>query len=221
VFESCVPVNPVINQQLSQIIQDSPLSFTINVNQVFKDKNGVCWRYVGRFGSNYIPPANVTYSTQSGNYFVGASSTIYNNCTTCIQTPPPCTTRPTGLNKYALLGGYSGPQIPSVYNEFRSSSVSAACDAWQYYSANPNKLILQTGFQRVEGFGVNIGDVLYVGYDQTNCEKAFPGNWWLLNSTYPSPPQFSSNNPYQPNVVIVTVGFGGVITNITTCYYLP
>jgi hypothetical protein len=83
VYESCVVIDPKISSQLTQIIQTLPVSFTINVGQVFKDKDGICWRYVGRFDTNYIPPANVYYSTQSDNYFVGALECLFVNCTTC------------------------------------------------------------------------------------------------------------------------------------------
>jgi hypothetical protein len=75
VFESCTVIDPKIGPQLTQIIQTLPLAFAINVDEVFKDKNGLCWRYVGRFGYDYSPTTPL-YSNQSGNYFIGAQNTL-------------------------------------------------------------------------------------------------------------------------------------------------
>jgi hypothetical protein len=226
VFESCTPINPTINQQLTQIIQDSPLPFAINVNQVFKDKNGVCWRYVGRFGSNYIPPANVSSSTQSGNYFVGVSTTIYQNCTTC----NPCV-RPTNLVKNVLLVGIGGPPVgslvPTIYSNF-TGSILSACGAWDWFSSNQNK-VSQTSFWSVETLSMSVGDRVYKNFNQTYCDSIPAGNYWLLNGTYPAggtsdgstSGAIIGNNPSQPNIEIVTVSGQGIITNITTCYFQP
>jgi hypothetical protein len=90
VFESCNVISP--NAVKTQIIQSLPLSFDILVNQVFKDSNGICWIYVGRF-ANYTPPTNMITSTQSGNYFIGANECLYSNCSTCrsyVNLKPSC-----------------------------------------------------------------------------------------------------------------------------------
>ncbi|MDV7390143.1 hypothetical protein RZS08_02265, partial [Arthrospira platensis SPKY1] len=109
---------PKLGSQLTQVIQDSPLSFAISVNQVFKDKNGICWRYLGQFEYDYIAPPNVISITQSGDYFVGSSSILYANCSTCIQSP--CV-RPSNLIQNVLLQGIGGPLVPPSYLNFSAS----------------------------------------------------------------------------------------------------
>jgi hypothetical protein len=87
VFQSCgfLPGLKVI----SEIIQTVPLSFNINVNSVFKDNDGNCWRYVGQFESNYISPPGVYQTIFNYNYFNGVDSTIYNDCNTCFESLNP------------------------------------------------------------------------------------------------------------------------------------
>jgi hypothetical protein len=87
VFQSCgfLPGLKVI----SEIIQTVPLSFNINVDSVFKDNDGNCWRYVGQFESNYISPPGVYQTFFNYNYFNGVDSTIYNDCNTCFESLNP------------------------------------------------------------------------------------------------------------------------------------
>jgi hypothetical protein len=225
VFESCVAIDPKISSQLTQIIQDSPLSFAINVNQVFKDKNGVCWRYVGKFTYDYIPPANVSYSIQSGNYFVGSPSTVYPNCTTCITT---CV-RPSNLTKYVIVEGYfrsgTNPLYPAVNVNFGGGGTfNNACNAWSNYRNLPSRLNLNYNGGPCESQWT-VGSVVYLGANVTNCNKLPAGSYWLMrrndnfiNSDYLN---FSSLNPELPNIDIVTINSLGVITAINTCYFQP
>lgn len=134
------------------------------------------------------------------------------------QTPPSCV-RPTGLENYALLRGFSGTLIPSEYNVF--TSYLSACDAYQYVSANPSAPISTYSRLEVESDGgVNIGAVVYAGWDESNCVKISSGYYWVLNSTpitttlYQSLPTI---NPNYPNVQIIKVNNFGVIEQITTC----
>jgi len=87
VFQSCgfLPGLKV----LSEIRQTVPLSFNINVDSVFKDNDGNCWRYVGQFESNYISPPGVYQTFFNYNYFSGVDSTIYNDCNTCFESSIP------------------------------------------------------------------------------------------------------------------------------------
>jgi hypothetical protein len=220
VFESCVAIDPNISSQLTQIIQDSPLSFTLNPNFVFKDKNGVCWRYVGRFGSNYIPPANVSYSTQSGNYFVGASN-IYANCTDCLTAVVPCT-RPANLNKYNFVSGIRGttvtPNVPIIYDNFRTSNISLACDAWNWAVSHPNS-VRGYSLEQIEVSSLTVGSRVYRFFNQTSCTGIQTGNYWV--QTVNNTATFPGGYDLFPNVLIVTIGNGSLITNIQTCYGLP
>ena len=107
VFQSCKPINSQTTQ-LTQIIQPLPLPFNIVVGQVFKDKNGVCWEYLGRF-ENYTPTTSVITSTQPGNYFVGASTVIYANCSTCDTPLVTCISSLTFIVEYNQSGQNGSP----------------------------------------------------------------------------------------------------------------
>jgi hypothetical protein len=105
VFQSCKPISAQ-GTQLTQIIQPVPLSFTVVVGQVFKDSANVCWEYLGRF-ENYTTTTNVITSTQSGNYFVGASTVIYANCSACNPNIVTCISSLTFIVEYnkSVLNG--------------------------------------------------------------------------------------------------------------------
>ena len=48
-----------------------------------------CWKYIGKFTTNYIAPPNITPITYSGNYFgnIFVANPIFNTCTDCINWP--------------------------------------------------------------------------------------------------------------------------------------
>ena len=84
VYQSCSPIAPnVLNTQL---IQTQVVSFANQPGAIFKDSLGYCWTYVGRFDPTYIAPPSVITVTFEGNYFNGAISLTYPDCTTC-ETP--------------------------------------------------------------------------------------------------------------------------------------
>jgi hypothetical protein len=210
------------------VIQDSPLSFSISEDNVFKDNNEICWRYVGKFTYDYIPPANVSYSIQSGNYFVGASTTIYNDCTTCIQTPPPCTTRPAGLTDYNLTTDYvrgtGNPSLPPIpQNNFGiGQTYTTACNAWFNYNNLPSKQNISYG--NFEGESQwTVGSVVYLGFNGTNCTTVPAGSYWLQRRSSFAAGYYTNTtlNPALPNIEIVTINSLGVITAITNCNYQP
>jgi hypothetical protein len=68
---------------ITQVIQTQPVSFTIAVNETFKDNDANCWYYVGQFNTSYIAPPKVTPINYGGNYFTGVPSQTYSNCETC------------------------------------------------------------------------------------------------------------------------------------------
>lgn len=82
VYESCIRIGGG-RGTITQVIQTQPVSFTIAVNEVFKDNDGNCWYYVGRFNTSYIAPPKVTPINYGGNYFTGVPSQTYSNCETC------------------------------------------------------------------------------------------------------------------------------------------
>lgn len=81
VYESCNPISPNVNK--TQVVQNVPSPITTTVGQCFKDVNGNCWKYLGKFETNYIAPINILVITSSVNYFVGASNCVYSDCSTC------------------------------------------------------------------------------------------------------------------------------------------
>ena len=82
VYQSCIRIGGG-RGTITQVIQTQPVSFTIAVNEVFKDNDGNCWYYVGQFNTSYIPSPKVTPINYGGNYFTGVSSQTYTNCETC------------------------------------------------------------------------------------------------------------------------------------------
>ena len=82
VYESCNRIGGG-RGTITQVIQTQPVSFTIAVNETFKDNDGNCWYYVGQFNTSYIAPPKVTPINFGGNYFIGVSSQTYSNCETC------------------------------------------------------------------------------------------------------------------------------------------
>jgi hypothetical protein len=85
---------------------------------VFKDKNGVCWEYLGRF-ENYTPTTSVITSTQSSNYFVGASTVIYENCSKCDTPLVTCISSLTFIVEYnysSLNGSPCAGDQPGQYH---------------------------------------------------------------------------------------------------------
>jgi hypothetical protein len=207
VFESCTVINPKIGPQLTQIIQTLPLEFAINVDQVFKDRNGLCWRYVGRFGDDYSPTTPL-YSNQSGNYFADVSPTIYPDCTTCIEAPQSCGEPiPSSLNDYDLISGVvAGGNFN--YDNFNSGDFSYACEAWTWYNSVGNTLPFGGNYRvlvsldSIDTESVSVGDYVY-SRDSVNNLGIIP------------------NNPSQPNMIIITVNSERIITAVETCYYLP
>ena len=88
VFKTCEKI--IKGVSFSEVIQTSPVSFSITVGQTFKDSNGTCWRYKGRFDTSYVTSdVNTSPFTYSGNYFDGLTPTIFASCEDCLTPPPP------------------------------------------------------------------------------------------------------------------------------------
>jgi hypothetical protein len=81
-YQSCIRIGGG-RGTITQVIQTQPVSFTIAVNEVFKDNDGICWYYVGQFNTSYIPSPKVTPINFGGNYFTGVPSQTYTDCVTC------------------------------------------------------------------------------------------------------------------------------------------
>ena len=87
VYESCEPIGQqFINTQVIQTVKIT--SFTnLVVDQTFQDNQGRCWKYIGRFTTNYIAPSTVSPITYSGNYFGSQSivSNVFDTCSDCLN----------------------------------------------------------------------------------------------------------------------------------------
>jgi hypothetical protein len=88
VYQSCVP-QQFIPYLENQVIQTTQVYGITQIGATFKDSSNNCWRYVGRFETNYIPPINVVATTYDGDYFVDRQSTLYDSCDTCVNGVPP------------------------------------------------------------------------------------------------------------------------------------
>lgn len=81
VYESCFPIGT--NASNTQIIQTQVVPFANQLGVIFKDLQGNCWTYIGRFESTYIAPISVFTVTFEGNYFDGSNSLTYETCQDC------------------------------------------------------------------------------------------------------------------------------------------
>lgn len=82
VYQSCNRIGGG-GKTIIQVIQTQPISFPILVNETFKDNDGNCWNYNGRFDTSYIPTPKVSPINYLGNYFTGIPSQTYADCVTC------------------------------------------------------------------------------------------------------------------------------------------
>ena len=104
VYESCT----TISGKYVQVIQGVKVSpSTLAVNQTFQAMSR-CWKYLGKFNTNYIAPPNITPITYSGNYFGNTfvADPVFNTCTDCVNWPG---------TSYTFYGGYS-PTANSAQN---------------------------------------------------------------------------------------------------------
>jgi hypothetical protein len=103
VYQSCSP-QQLIPYLENQIIQTLKLSGVNEIGTTFKDSSNNCWRYVGQYPSNYIPPINVVSTTYQGNYFTTIGETLYENCDSCVNGGTP-TGELVFVNDQGLISG--------------------------------------------------------------------------------------------------------------------
>jgi hypothetical protein len=91
VYESCTVVPSKIPRK-TQVIQTQPVTFVGTEGRTFKNSDGLCWKYVGQFNTNYIAPLGIDSFTYEGNYFIDAINYVYQNCDECLAIPlvDPC-----------------------------------------------------------------------------------------------------------------------------------
>ena len=112
VYESCGPIGT--NTKPTQIIQTIKSSIVTVVGQVFKDENGNCWNYNGKYSNDYIAPETVFVINYNGNYFSNVSSQDpYKTCEECKTYVPTYKIYRTNdcqssLSTYKITGGTAG-----------------------------------------------------------------------------------------------------------------
>ena len=117
VYQSCQEIPFGKFTSFAQVIQTQQISFTLLVGQSFKDSEGNCWVYNGRFAADYIAPIDVTPITYQGNYFENADETIFESCEDCLV--PIVTPQQTVTS----VGGYMQPCIGGTIDDFMGAYV--------------------------------------------------------------------------------------------------
>ena len=119
VFESCSPIGVKV-PAITQVIQTEPVGFALVPTNIFKDEAGICWKFVGQFATNYIPPVGMNSFTFGGNYFATANSFVYTDCEVCENIPAlnPCDT----LLYFGLTKCSDGTQLTATSCDLRDSN---------------------------------------------------------------------------------------------------
>ena len=118
VYQSCQQILFGNFTSFAQVIQTQQVSFTVVVGESFKDDQGNCWVYNGRFESDYIAPPTMTPITFQGDYFANAATTVYASCDDCLTPEPPTQQTVTGA------GGGMQPCIGGGIDDFMGAYVS-------------------------------------------------------------------------------------------------
>ena len=141
VYQSCAPISP--NLLPTQLIQSEIVSINITEGTSFRDTQGNCWSFIGKFESTYIAPQTVISITYTGNYFSGISTKVYTTCDEC-------------LTQHTVIGvsAYMQPCIGGTIDDYMGASV--LLDSPVDVDTNIEVLVsLQygnTGVQCVNGF---------------------------------------------------------------------
>ena len=117
VYESCQQIKFGKITSFAQVIQTQQVSFTVVVGQSFKDDQGNCWVYNGKFDVNYIAPPEMYPITYQGDYFANAVSTVYTSCDDCL------TTVTTPQQTVTSVSGYMQPCIGGTIDDYMGASV--------------------------------------------------------------------------------------------------
>ena len=118
VYQSCQQIQFGKFTSFAQVIQTQQVSFTVVPEESFKDDQGNCWVYNGRFEVDYIAPPTMTPITFQGNYFANAATTIYTSCDDCLT--PVVTPQQT----VSSAGGYMQPCVGGTIDDYMGASVS-------------------------------------------------------------------------------------------------
>lgn len=118
VYQSCDKLQFGKFQAFAQVVQTQPTVLTLVEGQAFKDNNGNCWTYNGRFNTNYLVPQGMYPITFEGDYFSIPSETIYASCDDCLTPSAATKSNVTGV------GGYMQPCIGGTIDDFMGAYVN-------------------------------------------------------------------------------------------------
>lgn len=112
VYESCSPIG--VNTKPTQVVQTVKSTVVSSAEQIFKDQNGICWTYNGKYSNDYIAPETVFVINYEGNYFSNVlSQDPFGTCEECetyvstykINRTNECDT---SLSTFEISGGTAG-----------------------------------------------------------------------------------------------------------------
>lgn len=135
-------------------------SITINPGYTFRNENeNNCWSFVE---TTTNVPSNSTDDivVYEGNYFTSVYSTVYTNCTDCINNLP-CE-RPTNLNDYNFTYGYNVNNGPNI---FWPQSEDEICSIIYelYTDFTENNVIVGVSGELGQSESLNVGSYVYDG----------------------------------------------------------
>jgi hypothetical protein len=131
---------------ITQVVQTLPVTFAPIVGNIFKDNDGNCWTYNGRFTTDYIAPPEFYVITYSGNYFNGIPNTLYNTCQECA----------TVVTSVLYVSGGMSPCLGGTIDVYMGASVSLT-----------SPVSVDTRFDVI---------VYYVTPDNATCQKPVSSN---------------------------------------------
>jgi hypothetical protein len=216
VYESCSPISP--NSLPTQMIQTEKVTFVLQAGVIFKDSLNVCWNYIGKFESTYIPPTTVLPVTYSGNYFSDAPGSTYSTCESCEKIIVDISTET--VKSYTINLTYASDV----------DSCGTACSNWyteskvEYYSLT-NSFDVETYLYR----NPNCTQPVYSGFYSTgaNCltinsngmitaTSVCPGYWYYDMA----PCDGIGTVVGQSSVDLGTISFATVVVSPYTCYLI-
>ena len=151
VYKLC---NDTVGPQ-TYIFQTVPSITIIPGNTFINESDGTCWSFEQ---TTIIVPENSPFDVivYDGNYFTNVNSTIYTNCTDCINNLP-CE-RPSGLTNYIIYNGYEIDNGPN--NSWPQSSVGICNLLYDFY--NEGVSLGLTG-QLAQSESLEVGTYVYFG----------------------------------------------------------
>jgi hypothetical protein len=201
------------------VYQTEPSITTVGTQTIFNLTNDTCWQYDG---SSTTIPQNTTDDIiiYQGNYFTEVSSTIYTDCTDCINNLP-CE-RPSNLQTYLIAEG-----LFSVSYTVDFTDIDLICgQVNQLLILGIDSVLLTSsygnnGFSTCQAVSLELGSTVYNG-EYTSCHCQEDGVYYISERGSSFPPGFLDEN--QGEIQDFLGGYAVriencVITEIIKCCY--